>query len=116
MIPIHRIQSLYAGAEWNLADDILFHAEHGYILSTPTCFLLARAVPKSAAPYDAQKVFPLSECDTWLVWAMAGDISEAMAFAPYAMKWIAFARRDGIRFYGFQKTRSKLCKMTTFAP
>jgi len=110
MTPYEQAAALYESGEVDstLAADMEAHGLHGYILSTPTCFLLARAVPKSQAPYDISAVYPLEECDTWLVWAMAGDIREAMAFAPPTMKWIAFARKGVLRFHRFQNVKRKL--------
>ncbi len=112
--PWDEVEALYDSGRGirSMMDDIAFHGTVGYIMSTPTCFLMARAVRRDAAPYSMRDSFPLDECDTWLVWAMAGDIREAMQFAPPTMKWIAFAREERLRFHDFNKLRRKLCLST----
>lgn len=115
MSPYEEVQEVYSQSDegFSLCDDIEFHAKHGYILSTPTCFLLARAVVKRFLPYGQDETFLSEECDTWFVWAMAGDIREAIEFAPPTMKWIAFARKGVLRFHRFQNVKRKILCLTT---
>jgi len=89
--------------ERDLDEAILAHCENGYILNTPTAFLLARAVERSASALeisDPWKKFPESS-DCWFVWAASGNITEILEFIPYKKKWVAWARDDVLHFREF---------------
>lgn len=111
MTPFEKASRLYEGeTECTLAGDLEFHLRHGYVVNTPALFMLARAVRRDSAPYGPSDRQAWASCDTWLVWCMAGDIREAMAFAPChpRIKWVAFARKGTIKFHEFQKIRTRL--------
>lgn len=119
MTPYEQAVKLYEGDdECTLMDDLAFHLVHGYVVNTPTLFMLARPVVRASAPYGPKDFFAWDACDAWLVWCMAGDIREAMRFAPDCprIKWVAFARRGVIRFHPFQKIRTAILHRGWISP
>lgn len=75
-------------------------ASGGVVVITPGLVLIGYEVPSGRETYPRPWAgYPGEVCDTWLVWAAAGDMREIRQHIPYAKKWIAFARRGRIRFY-----------------
>lgn len=112
MSPFLQAATLYESCDFGstLEEDLEFHCLHGYVINTPSCFMLARAVRRDSAPYAPRDFSRIEDADTWLVWCMAGDIREAMEFAPVvpSIKWVAFARNSVLVFHPFAKIRARI--------
>lgn len=79
------------------------HLLGGFVLSTPAAFLMGRPIRRDA-PHKLQSdpwhTFAPEECDCWMVWLAAGDLSAIWRMVPYPLPWLAWARRDGpLRFH-----------------
>jgi len=75
--------------------DVSLHLQHGYVVSTPTGFGMARPIDSSwrddvARQADITQSDPSG--DTWFIWMVAGDLAEVMSFLPSPKMWLAFAR------------------------
>ncbi len=95
------------------ATDLFLHLRNGYVLSTPTFFVMARPVNSEAAAslvVDPAHVFTLAECDAWLIYLMAGDMAEAWGHFPFPLPKIGFERGNRLRYYGFQFLQSRLLR------
>jgi hypothetical protein len=101
MRPVDQILAMYARhlPEENFWADVLAYLEVGLVVSTPTHFMLARAVERAdPRPWDHHAVY--DNPDTWLVWAAAGPSAVSvktfcLQHMPYPLPWAAWARRDG---------------------
>ncbi len=104
--PLERVLELYRvhRSRRTLAEDVAAHLRHGVVLSTGRFLVLARPVPRTAeagAINDPEVPFAGEECDTWYVYAFAGDIREALGHFPYPLPYLGFERagRNGLRFH-----------------
>jgi hypothetical protein len=91
--------------------DLALHFEFGYVFATPRFFIMGRPVKKDA-PHglilDPSYVFERGECDCWLVWLAAGDLGAAWSALPYELPWLAFERKNSLRFQPAHRIR-RLC-------
>jgi hypothetical protein len=101
MTPVARIKAMYARhlPEESFRADVLDYLEVGLVVSTPTHFMMARAVERAdPRPWDHYAVY--DKPDTWLVWAAAGPSAVSvktfcLQHMPWPLTWAAWARRDG---------------------
>lgn len=82
--------------------DLRLHLLHGFVFSTPAYFIMGRPVPRSADP--AAIVNPLwnwphQECDSWMIYLLAGDPRPAWDIMPWQMAWFGFERKNELRWY-----------------
>ena len=98
--------------EWcrrTFAEDLEAHLLNGVVHSTPDYFLMARKVRKDAPvaeildPYSPQHENP----DCWLVWLYAGNIRRAFEQADVRLPWVAFQKRNRLKFYTWEKIHQK---------
>lgn len=82
----------------------------GWVMSTPSAFIMAKPVNRFMAERidDPWYTFHRDEQDTWLVWLAAGDMAEFFRFCPYPLSWLAWARRDRLRFWRFESIQHKV--------
>ena len=105
--PFESIFRLYQDfPELSLEDDILAHMNNdvnGYVFSTPEVFLMARGVVKGAAAEllaDPWYMFPVEQCNCWLVWAGAGVLQKFWTFEPVELPWMCWGRDNGsLKYY-----------------
>lgn len=79
MTPVEQASELYARFPQprTFREDLEAHLLHGYVFSTPDCFLMARPVSSHAtaeAISDPWHRFEPHEQDTWLIWIAAGSM------------------------------------------
>ena len=100
MPPVEKIAALYEG-QGSFKDDLEAYLLRGYVISTPTVFLMFRAVDITVD--DSLIKDPWHEFDSpnaWYVFAYAGKLSEAEQYMPYPLPIIALDRmKHGIKFY-----------------
>lgn len=87
----------------SFARDIYLHTLSGYVIDTPTAFLMGRPVCRDApeeAIRDPAISFSRWAADCWFIFAFAGDIGEMLHLAPYELPYVGWSRRNGaIRWY-----------------
>lgn len=83
-------------------EDFEAHLRYGWVISTPSLFLMARPV-RSDWPEDVVlNPFALPDSpDMWHVWLAAGDWREAFDCAPYPLPWVSFERNNRLRRYAW---------------
>lgn len=96
MSPFERMTEKFgkAGFGDRFVPDLWLHLTHGYVVSTPDAFAMARPVWShwgSAEMADITLTAPEGDC--WHIWALSGDLGEAVRWLPCSKKWLAFARR-----------------------
>lgn len=97
-------------------EDLILHMRSGYVISSPTVFLVGRAVVKDADPdliLDPARQFDAPDC--WLIWLAAGDIKEFFRYMPYYLPFMAWQKRNILRFYKTEEVRKRICGTYTLA-
>tara|TARA_R110000796_G_scaffold252537_2_gene387458 strand:+ start:4588 stop:4932 length:345 start_codon:yes stop_codon:yes gene_type:complete len=95
----------------NFLHDLLYHFEHGIVYSTPTAFVMGRAVKwDSPEILNLEYEFLPDEVDTWFVWLAAGDMSEFFSACAFPMDYVAFERNGKIRRWPIARFQ-KLCSI-----
>lgn len=94
----------------NFYRDLLYHFEHGVVYSTPTAFVMGRAV-EIASPEVLNPMYEFlpSEVDTWFVWLAAGNMAEFTFACPYELPNVAWERNGRIRSYPIARFKG-LCE------
>jgi hypothetical protein len=94
----------------DFAADMSMHLRYGYVLSTPSCLILARPVRRDwprefIASADTVAIDP----DCWFIWLMCGSLKEAARHLPYPLPWFGFSQRgEPARFVDAEKVLAKL--------
>jgi hypothetical protein len=100
MSPFERMTEAFgeAGFSDEFTPDLWRHLQHGYVVSTPKAFAMARPV---WSHWDADRLADIEQTDEggdcWYIWALSGDLVEAAQWLPSPKKWLAFARRGSPR-------------------
>jgi hypothetical protein len=89
MSPV-RLAKRLLGDSW--LDDLEGHLLHGYVISTPSAFLMGRPVPYGADVIDAWEQWDLEECNAWFVWMGVGDPQALLDLMPVPLPWIGWCR------------------------
>lgn len=118
MNPVVVLERMYDERETprTFAVDLYCHLTHGYVISTPQMFFMARPVCSWA---DHEEIndpfikFDAERCDTWYIYAMAtgermsaaGLVKKTIAHMPYFLPYCAWERvRDKkLRFFRTEK-------------
>ena len=108
MTPVERAAEVYRlePCARTFREDLEAHLLNGYVLNTPTCFLMARPVERMALEsfiVDPWHIFPPEQCDCWHIYLCAGDMLEALGFAPYPLPWLSWERKNKLRFWPWDK-------------
>ena len=103
MSPFEKARAVYS-KEANARSfeaDLQLHFEFGFVFSTTEFFVMGRPVDSTA---DKEMIlnpafqFRRAEADCWMVWLASGDLAKAWRILPYPLKWMAFERRNDLRF------------------
>jgi hypothetical protein len=86
-------------------EDLAAFIHTGRVYITPTCVLLAKAVPSTREFHEPWDTWEPHECDAWLVWLAAGDLAEFFQYVPYELPWLVWARRDRLRKWPYDLAR-----------
>lgn len=102
MTPFEQARTVYdhESCARTFAEDLQLHLHHGYVVSTPTTFAMARPVGrhwsyKSLA--DPSMVDPQGNC--WWIWMLSGELREALSWLPDQREWIGYERKNVPRFF-----------------
>ena len=117
MTPVEQAASVYQSEPCvrSFKEDLEAHLIHGYVFSTPAAFVMGRPVQHDAPVeliINPWHVFPTEQCDCWLVYLAAGDISEIRKFQPYPQKYIAWERKNSLKVHLSDHVH-RLCNFST---
>lgn len=92
-------------------EDLQLHFRHGYVVSTPECFAMARPVWRHW-PYEhlANPALVAANGDCWWIWLLAGDLRTALSWLPDSREWIGYERVNVPRFFQCDKFPLRLTK------
>lgn len=80
--------------------DLEMHLQHGYVVSTPDCFAMARPVWRDwAYRHLANPEMTAPGGDCWWIWILAGDMKTALWWLPEKKPWIGYERKNEPRFF-----------------
>lgn len=85
----------------SFTEDVELHLMHGFVHSTPAYFIMGRPVIRTAPAWqivDPAHTFARADCDTWMVYLAAGDLGRAWDVLPWPLPWLAFERKNELRF------------------
>lgn len=122
MTPIERAARIYEQEPCarTFGEDLEAHFTTGYVISTPDLFVMGRAVSRGATReqiLDPWVAFPEGMTDAWMVYLFAGDLSQVLRYLPGPKEWVAFERKNVLRFRRFKSIRRHLsCSTTTHSP
>lgn len=94
----------------SFTEDLEAHLRHGWVISTPDLFLMARKISVAWSrdvvlnPYQTAHD---NAADAWHVWLAAGNWRSAFAQAPHPLPWVVIERKNKLRYYDwnrFQRT------------
>lgn len=73
-----------------------WHLQFGFVYSTPSFFVMGRAMDRFDLEGDSAPLKLSDKPDTWFVHLLCGDMSKAWSILPYELPYMAFERyRDG---------------------
>ena len=113
MTPVERAKAVYdrEPCARSFAEDLEAHLLHGYVLSTPETFVMARPVC-SRDPVemivDPWVTYDRKDCDAWLIYLFAGDLRPALSWFPYPLPLIGWERKNALRFHGFESALARI--------
>lgn len=81
------------------------HLIGGYVISTPEVFLLFRPVDSRRPDLFDDPWAVFEEVDTWFCYLAAGDLSQFGRFMPYPLPFVAWNRKNSLRFHTLPQTR-----------
>lgn len=97
MSPYQQAQAIYEREQsaQSFAADLELHLRHGYVVSTPQAFAMARPVWSGWATADLLNPYvsdPKGDC--WWIWCLAGDLGIVVRWLPWPTEWLGFERRN----------------------
>ena len=73
--------------------DLFSHFLHGYVVSIPEAFALARRVRHDWPEERLQNPDDTDpEGDCWWIWLLAGELSAVARWLPFDLPWIGYER------------------------
>ena len=112
MSPIAKAEQLFQSAY----PDVLFvqqlglYLKHGYVLNTPTMFVMFGPVNSKA---EIEKVvdvgFRFNNCDSWYIDMAVGALKDLVCHVPYFLPKMCFARKfkEKLKFYDARRFMEK---------
>jgi hypothetical protein len=81
-------------------EDLYAHYVTGYVISTPTYFVMGRPVLSSATYEEITNPhLSFKEPDCWHLYLYSGPLIHAFLAAPYRLPFVSFERKNILRFY-----------------
>ena len=118
MTPVELAASVYAHEPCarTFREDLEAHLLNGWVFSTPEFFVMGRLVHKDAHPLEIVNpwhMFPADQCNAWLVYLAAGDLSKMWPVMPAVKKWVGWERGNVLRWWRFESLEKRF---TSAAP
>ena len=105
MTPFEQAESTALNLGDTFYADLAEHLTHGIVVSTPTAFVMGRAVSLENRDnvLDLSYHFLPGECDAWFVWLAAGDMREFFRACPYPLPHISYQRSGELRIHDWDR-------------
>lgn len=114
-LPIEEARAVYSREKCarTFDEDLALHMRNGYVFVTPDVFIMGRPVLKDA-PYslitNPEIVFEKPDC--WLVYLGAGKLDLFFKYMPYFLPWMAWERKNKLRYKETAHVERVICEMT----
>lgn len=88
--------------------DLLEHFQRGIVYSTPTAFIMGRAVVLAEPEniFDLSYEFLPGEVDCWFVWLAAGNLGEFFSACPFPLPHISYQTGRKFKTWDFHRLRN----------
>lgn len=108
LLPVERAAAVYQRefCPRPFREDLEAHLLGGWVASTPDAFAMARPVPTTADFADLMNpwvIWPLVECDAWLIYLAAGDLGKLGQWLPAPLPFIGWERRGVFRWHLWER-------------
>lgn len=115
MTPYEEARAIYTKepCKRTFGEDLVAYFLHGYVISTPDFFVMARPVNGAAMPsmiVDSRVQFPRDTWNCWHVHLMAGNMAKAWAALPFDLPLFTFERQNVLRMHRTNRIRA-LCNV-----
>ncbi len=112
--PFQRARQVYESEPCarTFEEDLHWHFRLGWVISTPTMFLMVRQVRRDWPISQLRMPWQVhSRGDALWVWLLAGDIREALTAADWPpFDWLGWERENDPRWYRRDSALAKLAK------
>lgn len=107
--PVERAAAVYERepCSYTFKEDLEFHLLNGFVFSRPDFFVMGRPVVRSA-PADiitGHHRFHSSDCDTWHVYLVAGNMARMWDMLPWELPFVSIERGNVLKFYRLASIR-----------
>lgn len=119
MTPVERAAAVYEREECarTFREDLEAHLLNGYVISTPTAFVMGRPVRHDAPREEIVNpwhVFPRGGWDAWMVYLAAGDLAEFWRCEPFPLARVIYERQNALRCFNAEHVK-RLCSSKPFS-
>jgi hypothetical protein len=93
-------------------EDLDIHLMTGYVYSTPEYFVMGRAVSSKAPEsqiVDPRVPFPDDECDCWMVYLAAGDLTQLFKHDLVGYPYVCWEKRNKLKIYSLAAVKERVC-------
>lgn len=102
--PFERAQLVYKHEPClrSFPEDLSLHLHFGWVISTPTVFLMGRPVRHDA--HYSQIIDPshtFDDPDCWFVYLCAGRLRDVFRFLPWPLPFVCWERNNNLRVFPF---------------
>lgn len=82
-------------------EDLVLHLQYGWVVSSPTVFLMGRPVVRGAdVALILEPSHKFENPDAWLVWFAAGaDPISCLHLMPFYLPYVGWEKNNRLRFY-----------------
>jgi hypothetical protein len=101
---LEEARQLYERHALNFESTLAWHLCHGYVVSTPFSFGMARRVNRATFESDAYPVGGM--LDAWFLEVFVGKCDIFLPFMPY-VGWRRFSNNRGIRWYPYDEVAKR---------
>lgn len=91
-------------------EDLEAHLLHGFVYSESDAFVMGRYVNRAWDEEDIKNPWsnPPGELDCLMVYLAAGDVGKIFTYPHIQCKWIAFERKNVLKFYCYDTIRHRM--------
>lgn len=120
MTPLEQVERLYElhECERSFGEDLRAHLANGIVISTPTAFMMGRAVVKESLIADIRNPwhrFDREHVNAWYVYSFAGRVNTlCLQYFPFPLKWVAWERvgKNTLHFLDYQRFVTRCAQLT----
>lgn len=117
MTPVERAAAVYDREHCarSFKEDLEAHLLHGWVISTPSLFLMARPVSIKASREDIVNpwINDFSDVDSWHLYLFSGSLMSAFKYAPFTLPYVSYERENSLRIYKYDVIHRKCARFSS---